>query len=204
MVGRLNAERTLAVNGTGTSPAWETVLDAAAEATGLTLARHESGLGPSDHASFYLEDLPVLHLFTGQHPEYHKPDDDSQRINYEGLSDVAAFAVHVIEGLDGTDKPAFTKTQDESENQVAAFQVSLGVMPDYVHAGEGLRVDAVLDDRPAAQAGLQRGDIIVKMGDVDVKDIYAYMEALSTFEAGDTTTVVFMRGDERMETNVTF
>lgn len=80
MVGRLNAERALAVNGTGTSPVWEAAIETAAAATDLNVKKHASGLGPSDHASFYLEDIPVLHLFTGQHEDYHKPGDDSHLI----------------------------------------------------------------------------------------------------------------------------
>ena len=201
MVGRLSEERVLAVNGTGTSPSWEAALEAAA--TDLDVKKHESGLGPSDHASFYLEDLPVLHLFTGQHVDYHKPGDDSHLINYDGLYDVASFAVRVIEALDGQGALAFTKTKDESQ-QRAAFKVSLGVMPDYVSGGDGVRIDAVLDGRPAAKAGLQKGDIVIRLGEVEVTDINAYMLALSKFEKGDVTTVVVKRGDEVIEKEVKF
>ena len=204
MVGRLGAERTLAVNGTGTSPVWETALDAAAEQADVRLTRHASGLGPSDHASFYLEDVPVLHLFTGQHTDYHKPGDDSHLINYEGLHDIASFAVDVIQALDDDGELAFTKTQDESENRSMAFKVGLGVMPDYVYDGEGLRIDAVLDDRPAARAGLERGDILIRLDTTDVEDIYDYMEALSRFEAGDSTQATVRRGEETIETTIKF
>lgn len=202
MVGRLNEERVLAVNGTGTSPAWEAALDAAS--AGLDLKKHPSGLGPSDHASFYLEDIPVLHLFTGQHVDYHKSTDDSDLINYAGLSDVASFAVDVIEALDGAGALAFTKTQDEDQSRRTSFKVSLGVMPDYVASGEGVRLDAVLDGRPAAKAGLQKGDVVIRLGDVEVTDINAYMEALAQFEEGDVTTVIVKRGDEIIEKEIRF
>ncbi|MGI9174693.1 MAG: M20/M25/M40 family metallo-hydrolase [Rhodothermales bacterium] len=204
MVGRLGEERMLAVNGTGTSPVWEAALDAAAEQADVRLTRHTSGLGPSDHASFYLEDIPVLHLFTGQHTDYHKPGDDSHLINYSGLYDVASFAVDVIEALDDDEELAFTKTQDESEDRSMAFKVGLGVMPDYVYDGEGLRIDAVLDDRPAARAGLERGDILIRLDTTDVQDIYDYMEALSRFEAGDSTQATVRRGEETIETKIKF
>ncbi|NNF04325.1 MAG: M20/M25/M40 family metallo-hydrolase [Rhodothermales bacterium] len=204
MVGRLNEERTLAVNGTGTSPAWGSALDAAAETANLRLSRHESGLGPSDHASFYLADIPVIHLFTGQHEQYHRPDDDSQFINYDGLADVSTFAVEVIAALDDDGRLAFTETDDESQNQQMSFSVTLGVMPDYVYDGEGLRIDAVLDGKSGDAAGLEGGDIVLRMGDREIGDVYAYMEALGAFEPGDTITVVVKRGDEEIEKTVTF
>lgn len=202
MVGRLNAGRVLAVNGTGTSPAWDAAVEAAA--TGFDVKKHASGLGPSDHASFYLEGVPVLHLFTGQHAEYHKADDDSHLINYDGLYDVASFVVGLIETLDDQGALAFTKTQDADPNRRAPFKVSLGVMPDYVSGGDGVRIDAVIDGRPAAKAGLQKGDVVIRLGDVTVTDINAYMEALSKFDKGDVTTVVVKRGDEVIEKEIRF
>lgn len=202
MVGRLSEEKTMAVNGTGTSPSWNAALDAAS--ADLNLKKHESGLGPSDHASFYIEEVPALHFFTGQHADYHKPADDSHLINYEGIQKVATLSVNVIEALDGEGKLAFTKTKDEDQGRRTAFKVSLGVMPDYVSDGEGVRIDAVLDGRPAAAAGLQKGDVVIKLGDVEVTDINAYMQALSKFEKGDATTIVVKRGDEVIEAEVTF
>ena len=202
MVGRLSADRALAINGTGTSPAFAAALDAAGD--GFRINRHESGLGPSDHASFYLAGMPALHLFTGQHADYHKPEDDSPRINFEGIAAVASLAVDLIEALDDDGRLAFTKTKDEDQGRRTAFKVSLGIMPDYVSAGEGVRIDAVLDGRPAAAAGLQQGDVIVRLGAVEVSDINAYMEALAQFEEGAVTTIVVRRGDERIEREIRF
>jgi hypothetical protein len=51
----------------------------------LKIVTRESGVGPSDHTSFYLKDIPVLHFFTGTHEDYHKPSDDPEKINYGGL-----------------------------------------------------------------------------------------------------------------------
>jgi len=84
MVGRLNEENTLAINGTGTAPAWEEVLDIS-NMDSLKLVKKESGVGPSDHTSFYLNDIPVLHFFTGQHEDYHKPSYDADKNNWEGI-----------------------------------------------------------------------------------------------------------------------
>ncbi|MDZ4698312.1 MAG: M28 family peptidase [Rhodothermales bacterium] len=204
MVGRLNAEKVLAVNGTGTSPAWDGVLDGFAH-TGLQVRKHASGIGASDHTSFYLQNLPVLHFFTGQHQEYHKPADDSELINYEGMHEVTGFIMGLIEALDGDDKLAFSETKDEDQGRAAAsFKVSMGIMPDYVAEGTGVRVDAVIGGRPAAEAGLEKGDIIVKMDEVEIVDINAYMQALATYEKGDKATVVVKRGAETLTKNVQF
>lgn len=204
MVGRLNGEKTLAVYGVGTSPTFQPALDALSIA-GIRLKTTESGIGPSDHTSFYLKDLPVLHFFTGQHREYHKPSDDVEHINFIGLLEVSDLILALIDQLDSAPKPAFTKTKEESsDRQAARFKVSLGVMPDYVHDGKGMRVDAVLEDRPAAKAGLQDGDIIIGIGEKEVTDIYSYMEGLSQFKAGDKTRVRVQRGTEELEFEVQF
>ncbi|MBK7870155.1 MAG: M28 family peptidase [Saprospiraceae bacterium] len=204
MVGRLNAEKVLSINGVGTSPLWKEALDNI-KIGDIKMVTTESGVGPSDHTSFYFMDKPVLHFFTGQHTDYHKPGDDSEKINYEGLLDVSNFIITLIENLDAKGKLAFTKTKDESQNRRAAdFKVTLGVMPDYVHSGEGMRVDGVLDGRPGAKAGLQKGDIIIQMGEYQVKDIYGYMEGLSKFKVGDKTKVKVKRGSEIIEVDVVF
>ena len=203
MVGRLGEKRALAVNGTGTSPAWDAALQAAAAATNITLAENASGLGASDHTSFYLEDIPALHLFTGAHDDYHTPADDAHKIDYGGLRDVATFAVRVIDELDDDGALAFRETDDENQRRGMSFEVSLGIMPDYVFEGDGMRIDAVLDG-PAARNDLKEGDVIVRVADTDVDDIYAYMDALKNLEPGDTATVVVRRGDETLGKEVQF
>lgn len=202
MVGRLNEEKVLAINGTGTSPVWDQVLDAE-KPTEFDIKKHESGVGASDHTSFYLEEIPVLHFFTGQHEEYHKATDDSELVNFSGIYEISSYIVDVIEALDGDGELAYAKTKDE-QSRATSFKVSLGIMPDYVSDGTGVRVDAVMDDRPAAAAGLEKGDIIIKLGDVDVVDINAYMQALGKFEKGDKTTVVVKRGEETLSKPVQF
>ncbi|MEM9824596.1 MAG: PDZ domain-containing protein, partial [Bacteroidota bacterium] len=162
------------------------------------------GVGPSDHTAFYLKDIPVLHFFTGQHDDYHKPEDDSHLINYEGLYDVAGYMLQLIEHLDTPDKLAFSKTKEPEQRKAARFKVTLGVMPDYVYSGKGMRIDAVLAGRTAAKGGLQDGDIVVKIGDLKVTDIYSYMEGLAKFKKGDKTQVVVKRGSELVTHEVEF
>ncbi len=202
MVGRLNENNVLAVNGTGTSPEWDAVL-AAEMPAGFDVKKHESGVGASDHTSFYLEEIPVLHFFTGQHADYHKASDDSELINYEGIQQIAAYAVDIIEALDNSGELAYVKTKDE-QNTRSTFKVSMGIMPDYVSDGDGVRIDAVMDGRPAAEAGLEKGDIVIKLGDVEIVGINDYMTALGKLEKGDKTTVVVKRGEKEITKDIQF
>jgi hypothetical protein len=202
MVGRLDEENTLAINGVGTSPEWMPSIEAIGMDS-LKIITKESGVGPSDQTSFYLKDIPVLHFFTGTHEDYHKPSDDADKINYGGIYAVTAFIDSLITNLDGKPKLAFSKTKDESED-APRFKVTLGVIPDYMFDGEGMRIDGVSDDRPASRAGLKTGDVVVKMGEVEVTDMMSYMTALSRFEKGDTTTVLIKRGSEKLSFPIKF
>lgn len=201
MVGRLNEEKALAVHGIGTSPLWNQTVFAAN--TSFKLAEHESGVGPSDHTSFYLNDIPVLHLFTGQHDDYHKPGDDSEKLNYDGMRMIQDYILSIIAELDNNGKLTFTKTKDESA-AVPSFKVGLGVVPDYLFSGEGMRIDGVSEGRAAQNAGLEKGDIVIKMGDSTVVDMMSYMRVLSTFDVGDATTVVIDRKGEELTKDVVF
>ncbi len=201
MVGRLREDRTLSISGTGTSPIWNQVLNTSN--TNFKLVLGESGVGPSDHTSFYLQDIPVLHFFTGQHEDYHKPSDDANKLNYEGMRQIKTYIEAVVLELNDDPKLAFRKTKNESE-EVPRFKVALGVMPDYLFDGEGMRIDGVTEDRPAARAGLQKGDVVIQLGDSTVIDMMSYMRALSSFEEGDTTKVVVKRNQEKVSAKITF
>ena len=201
MVGRLNEERALAVHGIGTSPIWPQTIFAANE--DFKLSEHESGVGPSDHTSFYLNDMPVLHFFTGQHSDYHKPGDDTEKLNYEGMEAISSYIRNIIKEVDNNGKLKFTKTKNESE-VVPAFKVGLGVVPDYLFSGEGMRIDGISEGKAAQNAGLQKGDVVIKMGDSTVVDMMSYMRVLATFDAGDKTTVIIEREGEEVLKDIEF
>lgn len=201
MVGRLNSEKTLAVYGVGTSPILKQAVNA--NAGDLNIVENESGVGPSDHTSFYLADIPVLHFFTGQHEDYHKPSDDTEKVNFEGMEIVSNYIFSIIKDLDSQKMLPFRKTKNESE-VVPDFKVTLGVVPDYLFSGKGMRIDGVSEEKPAQKAGLQKGDIVVKMGDYEVTDMMSYMKSLSKFEKGQTAKVTIDRSGELKEVEVTF
>ncbi len=201
MVGRLREDKTLSITGTGTAPIWNQVLNSTN--TDFKLVLGESGTGPSDHTSFYLQEIPALHFFTGQHEDYHKPTDDAEKLNYEGMKMIEDYIVNIISELDNDPKLSFRTTKNESE-EVPRFKVGLGVMPDYLFDGEGMRIDGVTEDRPAYAAGLKKGDIVIQLGDSTVVDMMSYMRALSAFEEGSTAKIVVDRDGKKLETEVKF
>lgn len=204
MVGRLKTdEKTLIINGAGTSPRWKTVLDSTA-ADGVKIKTSESGVGPSDHTSFYLQDIPSLHFFSGTHEDYHKPGDDEDKINYDGMVSIQKIILNLIERIQGSGKLAFTKTKDSSSEDAPRFKVTLGIIPDYAYSGEGVRADGITEGRPAAHAGVKKGDIIVQLGDYKTTDMMEYMKALGKFSKGQSTIVKIKRGSEALELPVTF
>ena len=201
MVGRLKKDSALAVYGTGTSPMFKQVLKA--HNNKFKLIENESGVGPSDHTSFYLADIPVLHFFTGQHEDYHKPGDDAEKLNYQGMEIISEYIYDVISDLDDNGKLAFRKTKNESES-TPRFKVGLGVIPDYLFDGKGMRIDGVSEGRPAENGGLLKGDIVIQLGDSIVKNMMSYMRALSVFEKGDKTTVMVKRGNKEVRSIIEF
>lgn len=203
MIGRLDASKGLSVSGSGTSPVWEPILKRLSTAQ-LPIKTDSSGTGPSDHTSFYLKDIPVLHFFTGSHRDYHKPSDDVEKINVAGEVAVLQLIVKIIEELDAQPKLAFLKTKSKAMGSARAFKVTMGVMPSYTSSEEGLLVDGVTDGKPAQKAGIEAGDIIVQMGDISIKDMANYMDALGKFEKGQTIPVKVKRKGEVKTVSVTF
>lgn len=202
MVGRLNEDKTISISGVGTSPVFSQSLNAVND-FGLKLVEKESGVGPSDHTSFYLNDIPVLHFFTGQHADYHKPSDDAHLVNYEGMDLLSDYIMALIEDLNAQNKLSFRTTKNESE-ETPRFKVGLGVIPDYLFDGEGMRIDGISEDKPAQRAGLQKGDVVKQIDTMPVVDMMSYMKALSVFEAGQQTTIVIERNNQRLEVEVEF
>ena len=193
MVGRMDtADPRLIINGVGTSPAWTETIGKVS-VPDVSIVTTSSGSGPSDHTSFYNKRIPALHYFTGVHSDYHRPSDDAGLINYTGLLKTIMHIRGTILLLNDRGRLDFTTTGEDSARQTPKFKVTLGLMPDYTYQGEGLRVESIIPDRPADEAGLRTGDVIIRLGAETVRDIYDYMEALSRFEGGDTTTVGYLR-----------
>jgi aminopeptidase YwaD len=195
MVGRLDPDtRSLSIGGSQTSMETEEILNRLGN--GFTLSLSPEGSGPSDHAAFYMQNIPVFFVSTGAHPDYHTPDDVAEKINYEGTSDIVEYIWNVTSEVSNRDN-ALTFQESGSKmrrSRGGRLKVTLGVMPDF--AGQeksGLRIDAVTKGKPASQAGMQKGDIITAINGNPVGNIYDYMNRLNTLEEGQTISIDLMR-----------
>lgn len=204
MIGRLDPQsKSLAVSGTGTSAAWEPLLKKLSTEK-LLIKTDSAGVGPSDHTSFYLKNIPVLHFFTGSHSDYHKPTDDAEKINVEGEKEILELIIRLVENLDKQPKLTFLATKNKSMGSARAFKVTMGVMPSYTSSEEGLKVDGVTEGKPAQKAGIVAGDVIVQIGSYQIKDMQGYMDALGKFEKGQVVPVKLKREKEILTLSVTF
>jgi hypothetical protein len=201
MIGRYSSEKGLIVQGVGTSPLWVKMLSYIP--TDIKIVQDSSGVGPSDYTSFYLKKLPVLGFFTGGHSDYHKPTDDVEKINFEGEKTVLNYIARVVEATCTFPKMEYSETK-QPQNQARSFKVTMGVMPDYAFDKKGMRIDGVTEGKPAAKAGLKAGDIILKIGENDIADVYSYMDALGKFKKGEATKVTVQRGTESLVLDITF
>ena len=202
MVGRYDTARKLTVGGYGTSTKWADIL--AKTPTSLITHYDSAGAGPSDHASFYRKDMPVLFMFTGSHSDYHKATDDWDKINYTGEAAIIQYVHNIIKNTDAAGKLDFLKTRENSMGKSNKFTVSLGVMPDYAFTGTGVRIEGATPGKLAERLGLKGGDILVQLGDYKLVDVMSYMTALSKFKKGDTTTLVYKRGADEVKLSIEF
>jgi aminopeptidase YwaD len=199
MIGRLRDNNTILVGGTGTSSETEAILDRLTEKYPLTLNYAQEGFGPSDHASFYSKDIPVIFISTGAHADYHTPRDHPSGINAEGMVSVLDFCAGLVDRLSNRDEMlTFQEAGPSSRTDHRySFKVTLGIMPDMTSSGsDGLRVDAVRPGAPAASGGMQKGDIITAIDGNPVGNIYDYMGRLKNLEPGQMITVDVLRNGE--------
>ena len=203
MIGRLNdSTMGLTIGGVGTSPAWGGLLTQKKNC--FNIKTDSSGVGPSDHTSFYRKNIPVLFFFTGIHSDYHKPSDDADKINYTGELKIVQYILNIVKQSDDKEKLTFTKTKESTITGKSSFKVTLGIMPDYTFTGNGVRADGISEGKIAQRIGMKAGDILIQLGDFPFVDVQGYMEVLSKFKKGDSTKVKVMRGGETIYFDVTF
>lgn len=163
------------------------------------LTMNEDGYGPSDHSSFYTKQVPVLFFFTGTHTDYHKPSDTFDKINYNDEARILSLVARIVRDVDSAPKRlSFTTAKSEATPRTGGFRVYLGTIPNYADSNNGMLLDGVRDDSPAAKAGLKAGDRIVKIGTREVKNVYDYTYALGEMKAGQEYVVEVMRGSEKL------
>ncbi len=205
MVGRMQNNK-LTVQATGSSDAWGRVIEQANVAAGFDLLLQPDPYQPTDVSSFNQAGVPSLNFFTGTHTDYHRPSDTAEKIDYEDLDRVADFAATIARRVgDAEQPPAFVKVQQQMESggARAGVRVFTGTIPDYSTEVKGLLLSGVIDGGPAAEAGLQKGDVVVEIAGQTIANIYDYTYALDVLKIGEPTKVVYVRAGQRRETTLT-
>lgn len=207
MVGRLDKEeKRITIAGTGTAEGLQELVDAH-DKNGLKIKTNKSGFGPSDYASFYSKNIPVLAINTGLHTDYHTPADKVSLINFEGQKTVSDYAYSLIKKIANLDKALEFKESGapRSMSSRPRFKVTMGIMPDVSDSSEdGMTIDGVMDGKPAKAAGLKKGDKIVAMDGEKIGNIYDYMNKLKKFKTGQKITVEVIRNGENKIFEVQF
>ena len=200
MLGRLNEEMELQVGGVKTSVEAEELLIKANEAYNFSLALSPQGYGPSDHASFYAYNIPVIFFSTGPHTDYHTPNDDIDRINFDGLAMATGYIYDVIHEIaNASSRLTFQEAgpSQPTSRHGQELKVRLGIMPDVSGAtNNGLKVLAVTENQPAHTAGLQKNDVITAINGKPVKNIHDYMFRLQELSPGSSISLEFRRNGE--------
>ncbi|MBC7900264.1 MAG: M20/M25/M40 family metallo-hydrolase, partial [Saprospiraceae bacterium] len=209
MVGRLKDNK-LTIGGVGTAKDWNETLkrrnevmfdtvDGYGAGPKFNLQLNEDGFGPSDHSSFYGKKIPVLFLFTGTHENYHKPSDTADKVNYSGLTQITNFVGGIVKTIDQNPlQPTYTVAKSSGTMGRTGFSVTLGTVPNYADSTDGLLLDGVRDNSPAAKAGIKAGDKIVKLAGKEVRNVSDYTFILGEMKAGQEYEVLVIRGTERV------
>jgi hypothetical protein len=206
MVGRLREK--LVIQGIGSSPGFASEVQRRNLPVGLELQLDKTSTRlPTDASAFVARDVPILSAFTGAHEDYHTPRDTPDKLNYEGVADIARLFALIGRGfLTSTTPPEFKLEEGEAQRDAprARLTAYLGTIPDYV-AGDikGLKLSGVAGDGPAAKAGIRGGDIIVNLAGRKIEDIYDYTYAIEALKIGEEVQIVVQRREKTVTMKVT-
>jgi hypothetical protein len=214
MVGRVRAD-TIYVGGTETAQAFDAIVKAADGASPLQVkgmqAMSSVAAQASDHYSFERMKIPSLFLFSGLHSDYHRPTDDAEKVNIDGIAGVVDFCEGLVDALATAPRPQYVAaTQPAGAHGMSGAgrsargaRVSLGVMPDYGtdESTVGVRITGTSPGSPAEKAGLMGGDVIVQIDEMKIQNLYDLMDFLARGKPGDNATIVVDRNKQRVELN---
>jgi membrane-associated protease RseP (regulator of RpoE activity) len=201
-VGRLGAQK-LTLLGTGTADEWKHIAMGVGHVTGVEAVCVPQDPGGSDQVAFHEAGIPAIQLFTGAHEDYHRPTDDVEKIDAEGLVKVATFLRETVAYLAERDRPLTKAGASPAPAGGEGRKVSLGTMPDFAFEGPGVRVQSVVEGSPAAKAGVQAGDILLAIGDTELKTLRDMSEALKAHSAGEVVKLRLKRGDDEIVLDAT-
>ncbi|MFM7055516.1 MAG: M28 family peptidase [Planctomycetota bacterium] len=204
MVGRLQDR--LVLQGIGSSPAWQSLVEKANVPLGLNISLQNDSYLPTDASVFFLHGVPILSAFTGNHSEYHTPRDTPEKLNYEGIAQIGRLMNLVCRQLITMDQPPRYAAQERPKDgeRRANLRAWLGSVPDYAQSDvDGVLLSGVARGGPAEKAGVRGGDVIVKLAGRDVKNIYDYTFAIEALKSGQETEIAVRRGEQVLTFKVT-
>jgi hypothetical protein len=203
MVGRLEGNK-IVIHGTGTGTGLESIVDRFVAARGFEAAKEPGGFGPSDHSSFYARKIPVLHLFTGSHSDYHRPTDTADKINYEGMVRITRLVADLVRDLaTAPERPSYIEVASKQFARGGGDRPYFGSIPDFGKPGKGYAITGATKDSPAAKAGLKGGDVLVRLGESAVTGLEDFDSALRKHKGGETVPVVVVRDGAEVTLQVT-
>ena len=204
MVGRLRNNK-LTLQGVGSSTNWKKLIERRNVLAGFDLTLQQDPYLPTDTTSFYPKGIPVLAWFTGSHKEYHRPADDPDTLNYEGIERISRFASNMVQDLvTESTRPDYVKVEKSDQGGSRdAIRVYLGTIPDYASEDvKGVLLSGVRGGGPADKAGIKAGDIIVHFAGKEITNIYDYTYALDAVKVGKSVGMEVLRKGKRIKISV--
>jgi aminopeptidase N len=205
-VGRLWGKKLLVLS-SNSAREWKFIFMGAGYVTGVESEMVTQDLDASDQRSFIEAGVPGVQIFSGANEDYHKPTDTPDKIDAAGMVKVATFAREGILYLADRIEPLTfqgqtTSEKPKTESQSGERKVSTGSMPDFAYSGEGVRIADLTAGSPAEKAGLQKGDIIIQLGQYKVKNLREYSDALKKFNPGDVVDLHYLRDGKENQTKI--
>ena len=204
MVGRLRDK--VLVGGLGSSKVWAGEIERRNAVVGLPIVTSDDTYLPTDATAFYLKGVPIMSMFTGAHSDYHTPNDTADKLNYDGMRDIARFVGLVARSRAlAKDEPEYLKVaRPKGQGGRRRGNVFLGTIPDYAKDGvRGVAISGVIKDGPAESAGLTGGDVLVGLAGQELENIYDYVRTLNGLKPGTTVEIAIMRKGERQTLKIT-
>jgi hypothetical protein len=203
MVGMLNNNQ-LILQGLSSSPGWKKTVEKKNILAGFQLVLQEDPYVPTDAMSIYQGGVPILCFFTGIHDHYHKPSDDVERLNYEGIERITTFSAHIIKELMQQEALPYASVEMSQTRAASSrgFSIYLGTIPDYVAEVEGVKLSGVRPGGPADKAGIKGDDIIIKLAGKDLKNIYDYTYIRGDLKANEPIEMIVLRDGKTVSLTV--
>lgn len=204
MVGRL--QKNLVLQGVGSSSVWAGEIERRNVPVGLPIVTQKDTYLATDATSFYLRGIPILSAFTGAHEDYHSPRDTVDKINFEGTQKISQLMALIARSLvTSSEAPDYVKVDPPiNKGSRGGLRAYLGTVPDYAQGDiVGVKLSGVSQTGPAAKAGIKSGDIIVKLGNNEVKNIYDYTYIIGDVKIGDEIDIEVLRDGKRLKLKIT-